>query len=76
MMVFVLEVTCQMLCTQSLLPTLLSPTVHLKPAEIAVGTVSQYPHFDTSLDRLHRHVLLQSRLSLELDIAATFRDGL
>ena len=70
MMVLVLQITCETLhhvCAQPYFTVLLSARVYLKTAEVAVGTIPQYPHFDPTLDWLHWHVFLQSRTPLNVD---------
>ena len=59
--------TLHYVCAQPYFTVLLSSRVDLEPAEIAVGTIPQYPHFDPTLDWLHWHVLLQSRAPLKRD---------
>ena len=52
--------------------------VNIKSAKVAIGTISQYPHFDSMLGWLLRHVLFEARTTLKLDhslIYSTSLDG-
>ena len=69
MVVLVFQVLRQLLhhvCSKAYFMIFLPSSIDVEPAEVAIGAVSQYPHFDPALDRLFRHVLLQRRTSLEL----------
>ena len=68
--VLVFEITgkgLDYMCTKTFLMLFFPPSIHVKAAEVPVGTISQYPHFDPMLYRLHRHVLLQGQAALKLD---------
>ena len=68
MVILVFQIFCQLfhhVCPKS--SSLLSlATVHIKLAEVAIGSISQYPHFDSTLSWLLRHVLLEVGMTLKL----------
>ena len=70
MMVLVLQWGCQILDhsgSQMLLRCVLFPFAHLHCVEVAILTVCQHPHFDSSFNRLFGNVLFQCRAALKFD---------
>ena len=68
--ILVLQIFSQLLhhvCPKSYQSLFSLAGVNIKVAKIAVGTISRYPHFDSTLDRLLWHVLFQARMTLKLD---------
>ena len=68
--VLVFQVLRQLLhhmCSKADFTIFLPSSVDVKSTEVAIGAVSQYPHFDSALDRLLWHVLLQRGTSLEFN---------
>ena len=68
--ILVLQIFCQLLhhvCPKSFSSLVSLAGVYIKLAEVAVGTISQYPHFDSTLSWLLGHVLLEAETTLKLD---------
>ena len=67
--ILILQIFCQLLhmCPKSFSSLLSLAGVYIKFAEVAVGTISQYPHFDSTLSWLLRHVLLEAGTTLKRD---------
>ena len=70
MMIFVLQIFSQLLHhvrPESFDSSFSFARVNIKSAKVAIGTISQYPHFDSTLGWLLRHVLFEARTTLKLD---------
>ena len=75
--IFVLQIFGQLLhhvCSKSFYSPFSFASINIEPTKVAVGTISQYPHFDSTLRWLLRHVLFQAGTTLKLDHGLIYSD--